>query len=240
MKDGSHNSACAVKLLLIHALRIGAVSATSWAQLQAQTLNRADKTVQWTTPNKPVIPAIIPGRCSFLDLHKPAGTKQTRATVHSMGLKARVAAKMTPQDLRRGSVADLAHLPKDLRGKATMAVASDVGHKAPTFNRGTTDMYAGGSDISTWSTRAESSWVDSRAPRIGNTPFIPRPVSASEMEDFCESRSLSPLDPKAKRKARVYLRKKQEADWREQVRNERAGAIVTTQALSEFPSQTSG
>jgi hypothetical protein len=235
LKDSSHNSVCAVKLLLIHALRVGAVSATSWAQLRTQTLDRADKTVQWTTPNKPVIPAIVPGRCSFLDLDKPASTKQTRETMHAMSLKARVAGKTTPQDFRRGALADLSHLPKGLlRGNATDEVASAVGHAVGTFNKNVTERYAGGSDVSTWDLRAESSWVDTRAPRIGNTIFIPRPMTASELSSYCESRGLDPSDRLAKRNARTYVRKQQEAEWRELVRSERAGTVSTPHIPSRY------
>jgi hypothetical protein len=116
-----------------------------------QTLDRADRTVQWATPDKPVISAIIPGRCNFLDLDKPAGTKQTLRTIHTMSLKARVAAKITTQDLHRRAVADLAHLPKGLfRGNTTTEVAAAIGHKMTTFNSDTTEIYVGGSDVSTW------------------------------------------------------------------------------------------
>ena len=216
-------------------MRIGAVSATSWPQLRSQTLDRADKMVQWTTPDKPVVPAIIPGRCSFLDLEKPAGTKQTHETLHAMSLKARVALKTTPQDLRRGSVADLSHLQKGLlRGNATTEVAFAVGHTMATFNRSTAERYAGGSDVSTWDLRAESTWVDTRAPRLGDTSFIPMPMTESELFKCCESRSLDPTDRLAKRQARAHMRRKQEEEWRELLRNERALSAPTSRVPSKY------
>lgn len=75
LHSNAHNATCAVKMLLIQALRVGAVAAKSWSELKAQTLGRADKTVQWTTPDHPVIPALI-GHNAFLDLAKPANVQQ--------------------------------------------------------------------------------------------------------------------------------------------------------------------
>jgi hypothetical protein len=56
-----HNSACPVRLLIIHALRVGAVTVTTWKELRANAIFRVDKTIQWTTTENPVIPA---GQCS--------------------------------------------------------------------------------------------------------------------------------------------------------------------------------
>lgn len=50
LQDSKHNSVCPVKLLVILALRTGAVDATSWEELKTQTLRRQDRTVQWKIP----------------------------------------------------------------------------------------------------------------------------------------------------------------------------------------------
>lgn len=112
-----------------------------------------------------------------------------------------------------------------------------VGHSMMTFDKNITEKYAGGSDQSTWDLRAESSWVDKRAPRIGSTPFIPRPMRAAELSSYCESRSLDPSNRLAKRNARAYVRIQQGAEWRELVRNEQAGSISTPQIPSEYRCQ---
>ena len=78
LQDSKHNSICAVKLLVIHAMRTGAVDYVSWDELKTQTLRRRDGTIQWKTPDRPVISTIIPGQCCFLGLEIPAGTAQVR------------------------------------------------------------------------------------------------------------------------------------------------------------------
>jgi integrase len=154
----TYNATCAVKMLLIQALRVGAVAAKSWSELQAQTLGRADKTVQWTTPDHPVIPALI-GHSAYLDLAKPAIVQQPLRNIHAMALKAQFVNKFRVHDLRHGVLADLAHLDDQskIRGHASLASAASVGHKMSTFMADTTESYIGGSDASTWTLRAESS-----------------------------------------------------------------------------------
>ncbi|KAK0103826.1 hypothetical protein ONS95_005825 [Cadophora gregata] len=230
LENDNHNSVCAVKLLVIHALRIGAVSANSWTALRAQILSRADQTLQWVTPNKPVVAAIVPGHCSFLDVNKPATTSQMRSTIHAMSLKARVAVSMTPHDLRRGAVADLAHLPAgSLNGNATADVAMHVGHKMTTFKRDVTTAYAGPSDISTWNLRAQSTWVDRCAPRVAATPFIPTPMTKEDVSAYAEARGLDASDRLVINNARKHVRKQQEAAWREMARNEPANTVSSTE-----------
>lgn len=102
------------------------------------------------------------------------------------------------------------------------------------FNNNVTEDYAGGSDVSTWNLRAESSWVDTRAPRIGYTPFIPRPMTEAELSSYCESRNLDPANRLVKRNARTYIRKQQESQWRELVRNEKAEPVKPPQIPGKF------
>lgn len=117
----AYNSACAVKLLVIHALRIVAVAATTWEGLRANALSRADGTVQWITPENPVIPAITMDRTAFLDLGKPAGTHQVIATLNSMSRQAKTVVRLRVYDLRHGAARDLTHLDQSkLRGNASM------------------------------------------------------------------------------------------------------------------------
>lgn len=158
----THNSVCAIKLLLVHALRTSAVSASSWDELKTSTLQRKDKCIQWTTPHRPIISAIY--SMGFkLDLERPAPTSQVLKTVNYMSVRASFIKKVVAHDIRHGSVADIAHINQSkLVGYATSAVATAVGHKQTSFVCGTTDRYIDGSDVSTWTLRAELDWVDSR------------------------------------------------------------------------------
>lgn len=221
----AHNSACPVKLLIIHALRIGAVAAATWKELRANAISRADKTIQWTTPENPVIPAITMGRTAFLELEKPATTHQTISTLNTMSVKAKSVVRLRVHDLRHGSARDIAHLDQSkLRGNANMQVASAMGHKMSTFMSDVTERYVGGSDIATWNLRAESDWVDSRAPRMGNTAFVPRPLRDGELQQYCRSMGWDPSKDSTIQNARIHIRKAQEEEWRALLQNEPAQA----------------
>jgi hypothetical protein len=157
LASAAHNSVCPVKLLIIHALRIGAVDAATWEQIRAKAIARADKTIQWTTPENPVIPQITISRKAFLNLEKPATTHQAIATMNTMSIKAKCVVRLRVYDLRYGAARDLAHLPRGaLRGYSNMMVASALGHKMSTFMNDVTEQYVGGSEISSWTLRAES------------------------------------------------------------------------------------
>lgn len=221
----AHNSVCPVKLLIIHALRIGAVDSTAWEALRAKTIARADKTIQWTTPEDPVIPAITMGRKAFLSLQKPASSHQAIATMNAMSIKAKCVVRLRVHDVRYGSARDLAHLPANvLRGNSSMAVATAMGHKMSTFMSDVTEQYVGGSDFSTWDLRAQSDWKDSRAPRMGSTAFVPKPLREGELQEYCKTMGWNPSKDSNIQNARVHIRTAQEAEWRASLKDEPAQA----------------
>jgi hypothetical protein len=214
LQDSKHNSVCPVKLLVIHALRTGAVDASSWEDLTAQTLRRRDRTVQWKTPNRPVISAIVPGHCAFLDLEKPARTGQILNTLADMGRRAKLVVKATTHDLRRGSVKDISHLKEDVRGFATPAVAAAVGHRMSTYMNDVTASYNGGSDVSIWTLRAESGFKDRQAPMLADQRFVARIPGKHEAQTYCTAEGWDAEDPRALRTAKRRLVEDQETSWR--------------------------
>jgi hypothetical protein len=127
-------------------------------ELKARTLSRADKTVQWTTLDHPVIPALL-GRNAFLNLATPTPTKQPLKNINAITLKAQFVNKFRSHDLRHRVLADLAHLDDQSKicRHASIASAAAVGHGMSTFIADTTESYIGGSDAATWTLRAESS-----------------------------------------------------------------------------------
>jgi hypothetical protein len=214
LQDSKHNSVCPVKLLVIHALRTGAVDPSSWEDLTAQTLRRRDRTVQWKTPDRPVISAIVPGKCSFLDLEKPARTGQIMNTLVNMGRKAKLVVKATTHDLRRGSVKDISHLKEDVRGFATPTVAAAVGHRVSTYMNDVTASYNGGSDVSIWTLRAESGFKDRQAPMLADSLFVARKPEKHEAQTYCAAQGWDAEDPHALRNAKRRLVEDQENTWR--------------------------
>jgi hypothetical protein len=215
LEQDAHNAACAVKLLLVHALRTGAVGASSWQELKAQTLERPDKTIQWITPDYPVISRIKQPLYSFLDLGHPASPNQLLKSISEMALKARFITKFVVHDLRHGSLADLAHADQTkIVGHASIATAAAVGHKMSSFMKDVTEGYVGGSDVATWSLRAASTWTDSRAPRLAQVAYIPRAFAKDETKNYCESRGWDPTNKSKLRYADYTLRKADKEEWR--------------------------
>jgi hypothetical protein len=150
--------------------------------------------------------------------------------MNTMSIKAKCVVRLRVHDLRYGAARDLAHLPEGaLRGYSNMMVASALGHKMSTFMNDVTEQYVGGSEISSWTLRAESDWVDSRAPRMGSTAFVPRPLREGELQDYCKSRGLNPSKESDIQNARVHLRKAQEAEWRASLKDEPAQASSSPQ-----------
>lgn len=223
LERGAHNAVCAVKLLLIHALRIGAVAATTWPELKAQTLARPDRTIVWATPDFPVIPRINFQWRGHLDVDSPAAPRQLLDSISQMSLRANIVTRLVTKDLRNGAASDLAHLNQnELRGIPTMATVSAIGHKMTTFMKDVTARYVGGSDVSFWNLRASSGWVDSKAPKIAQIPYVPRPFAKGEIENYCLSRQWDPTDPVKVHSARNMLRKIQQDEWRAMCRQDAA------------------
>lgn len=167
---------CAVKLLTIHALRVGAVHATTVEELIEVTIMRRDRTIQWVNPDQPVLCRLQDGA---LVLGEPAGNHQVNDTVNRLSLNAGVMEKLRPHDLRRGSIRDVSHLKKRGNlGFADAATAASAGHSMKTFMNDVTEDYNGGSNVSIWSLRAESDFRDSRAPKVASGGFKVKRIKA--------------------------------------------------------------
>ena len=232
----AYNSVCPIKLLIIHALRIGAVSSTTFEGLRTKAITRADKTIQWITPNNPVIPAIVSRR--ILDLKEPAGVQQTLKTISAMSVKAKCTVHLRAHDLRHGTARDLAHLDRGMiRGYANMAVANALGHKMSTFMRDITDSYVGGSDFSSWTLRAQSEWRDSNAPRMGTAAFDPPPLQPGELEEYCRAKGWDPSLRSKIDTARTHIRVRHLEEWRARLKDEPAEVVSNTvqPGMLQFP-----
>jgi hypothetical protein len=95
-----------------------------------------------------------------------------------------------------------------------MTSAAAVGHKMGAFMHDVTENYIGGSDMSTWNVRAESQWVDSRAPKVTQLPFIPVPFTEIDINQYCETRGWDVNNTRKRNQARENLRKQQKDEWR--------------------------
>jgi len=139
-----------------------------------------------------------------------------------MGHKAKITVDVTTYDLRRGSVKDISHLKEDVRGFATVAVAKAIGHMNSTFMRDVTEQYNGGSDISTWSLRAQSGFKDRGAPMLADSPFVARIPERSEVQAYCAAQGRDAMDSRVARNAKRHLIEDQEKAWQADSKNAEA------------------
>ncbi|KAI9821003.1 MAG: hypothetical protein M1826_000782 [Phylliscum demangeonii] len=92
---------CPIKLLLVHALRHGAVrGANSLDEVWAAAKQRQDRCVVWARPSEPVMPSISVQRQAFLDFGKPAGVQQIINSVQKMASSAGVLTALVAHDVR--------------------------------------------------------------------------------------------------------------------------------------------
>src|ERR1700712_4513647 len=109
LSEQEENVVCPIKMLLISAMRLGAVQDTI-EDILAKTAARRDKTVQWADGKggNPVL-------CGFetaaqlVIVDKPAMVDQLRDTVHHASLQAGILKPIIPHDMRRGSARDTAN-----------------------------------------------------------------------------------------------------------------------------------
>ena len=94
--------ACLLSMLLILALRSGAVSIDA---LVTETKQRFGKTVTWTHPDRPVF-ATFKESARGLDLDKPASTPQMQCTIKEAAIQCGLAQSLASHEVRRGAVRD--------------------------------------------------------------------------------------------------------------------------------------
>ncbi|KIW15846.1 hypothetical protein PV08_05896 [Exophiala spinifera] len=187
LDDPSQSTSCTVKLLIIHALRQGNTYGRTLAEVLKHTSGQRGRLVQWRFPDRPVLCKIK--RAHLLDYDHPAGTSQARDTMGVMSCITGLLKPITPQALRRGSARDIAHLNKPLKGTASKAVASGLGHKRKSLNTGVTEGYVGPAQEQTFNARAKAPFQDRLAPEWREAeaderlPPIRRPTFANREID---------------------------------------------------------
>lgn len=140
-----------VKWVLILALRMGAVDSKSIEDLVATTKQRRDKTVVWSEPNLPILPAFRPNSVGVVR-EKSATSDQILGTVR---LGCELCGILTPviaHDIRRGTARDVAYMDAPSKIKTTAAAAA-LGHSNVAKFRGLTANYIGPAKQDVWSDR---------------------------------------------------------------------------------------
>ncbi|KAJ9649659.1 hypothetical protein H2199_000437 [Coniosporium tulheliwenetii] len=212
-----HNAADAIKLIIVMALRTGAVAETSWDALYTAMRGRSPKAIEWAHPERPLFNAYLSGGVG-IDFSRPALAKQQTATLQLAGELTGLLSTPWTHDLRRGAAADIAHLPQPLLfGTSTPAVASALGHRPNTVGKALTDEYIGRSREDNWLLRLNAAEKDTApdnfGPTFGATPFRPRKRSPDEVIAACVRLNTDPNDPNARKRAKYRLRAEMKEDW---------------------------
>jgi hypothetical protein len=218
---------CPIKIVLILALRLGHVKgATTIDDVLAQTAVRPDRTVQWTDPFQPVLPAFTGGG-GHLIIGKAANSRQLQLTLNDAALMIGMVGKVTPHDLRRGAAQDLYNAARqNITSAGSTAALGEVQsmltHSNTSLHRGVTKEYVGAADPDFWTPRIEAGLNDDFT-----TPFMvdeadayrPPSYSSNDVNALCERFNIDPTLKKDRLQATVLGKKVALNSWSQAQRN---------------------
>ena len=211
------NVVCPIKMLLISAMRLGAVQGTI-EEILAKTAARRDKTLQWADGrgSSPVL-------CGFetaahlVIVDKPATVDQLRDTMYYASLRAGILKPIIPHDMRRGSAKDIANLPQDptaATGLASSVVAAELGHTTLSLRNGTTGDYVGASTVDNWTKRVNADLQDPFGADVTSNVYKKPKINRVQWLKIYEDAGVESSDHKAMRKLRDTTYKEHEQRWR--------------------------
>ena len=217
--DPDGNTACPVHLLIILAMRVGAVSSVTLDHLLEMARSRNDRTVQWQHPEWPVLAAIDP--CSYhLVTAKPAAAHQIPISVQLAAGLAGITESVIAYDGRMGAMRDLTNLVTPVRGAATAAVAKAGGHTSKARYQGVTDQHIGHQKQDQWTKGlGEADTDDGVVPAIGARPFKKPRTQSHAIDLYCQENALDKDSKKDRTKASVAIGKRERILWADEQRN---------------------
>jgi len=215
LPSSEDNPICLVKIILIHALRIGNVDGTNIEEVLAKANRRRDKTVIWKRGDLPLVAAL----CNFgtgLDLSKPAAGPQVSNTISRAGLLAGILGKLRSHDMRYGSAADLAYMKDGTLRPGLGRVAAELNHSHKALTTGITRKYAGDSSVDSWSKRAQENHRDLFDLQIAESPYPnKRPLSTDEITTLCDIEGVDSSDPRARQRVSMGSKRQAISVWME-------------------------
>lgn len=206
---------CAVKLLMIIALRLGQVHGTTLKDVLLHTAERLDRTVQWTAPNAPVLCKFTVSACTLL-LDKPAGQHRINHSLRAMGLVAGLLAPVTSHSIRNGGIRDTSHVKKVVAGVVNHATAAVAGHTNTALHKGITADYSGPFQETVYNARADVAFVDRLAPAFAPAPpaKLEKRLTKPDIDAYMVKQGMDLTDKKARQRASKAIKKEREQEWR--------------------------
>lgn len=201
------NAVCVIKLLLIHALRMGLVHA----------VRHQDRMVQWKSPDFLVI-CQLQHVSGPLPLESPGTSIQASRSLQRVAIATGLMGRVSGHALRRGALRDTAHLPEAVNGVDTACASMIAGHSKTSESRGITQAYVGALQTPIYSLQATSTFVDRLAPRFAKTPYSTPRKTATEIDDYILKHNLGEPTKATRALAGVHLRKEEFEAWEEDQR----------------------
>jgi hypothetical protein len=210
------NVVCVIKMLLISAMRLGAIQGTI-EEILAKTAARRDKTLQWADGrgSSPVLCGF--GAAQLVIVDKPAMINQLRDTVHKASLLAGILKPIVPHDMRRGSAKDIANLPRDptrATGLGDSVVAAELGHSNTALQKGVTANYVGATTDDSWTRRVSADVKDLFGPGTASEAYKKPKTTRVQWGTMYNEAGVDPSDRKATRNLRNETHKQNEDQWR--------------------------
>lgn len=226
--DNEYNVICPIKLLIIVALRTGAVTETTYGELISNIRARQSKVLVWAYPERPVLPAF--GPCAaFVDVGAPAPGAQILSSLKLAGDLVGMLSAPWTHDIRRGSARDIAYAPSFsilCRSMMTDVVARALGHSDSTRRQGITDAYIGHVREDLWGVRVRALTEADPGPGNFSTPELAvhaykkqRRLSPLVVSKACKELGLDYGTPQGRRAAKSQLHNQARKSWKVQERS---------------------
>lgn len=195
---------CPVKMMLIVALRIGALDATTIDDAMNSARARRDKAFAWSETDQewPVLPAFARRGLHVLP-DTPVGARQLSDTLQIASDIAGLLKVAKSHDVRRGAVRDLVNT-KGISSTNIELAAEALNHASKAKAKGVTKAYVGSRIDDTWSKRVEQ-YADNE-PDIFDLQFAgeglkKRRLTTAQTDACCEEHQIDASDRRARLQA---------------------------------------
>ena len=199
-------------MLLVVALRFGHVYGNTLQEVLQHTARRADRVVQWRSPERPVI-CKIPRGPVVSTLDNPAPEQQLGRTLKQMALAAGVLDRVTSHAVRRGAMRDSAYVKKAVTGLETACASLIGGHSKQAENRGLTREYVGALQTPVYNLRAETKFNDRLGPKFAAAPMVMHRNTTAQINAYMDAHDMDKSDPMKRATASLRLQEEQVSDW---------------------------
>ncbi|KAK9780266.1 putative C2H2-type domain-containing protein [Seiridium cardinale] len=219
LRDPALNPVDPVLLLMVLALRTGAVEETNWAQLLVNMRSRASKRIVWAYPHRPIFCARHTAGIGRFDLDKPATNGLCQRAIVKGAKLCGLLYHPRSHDLRRGGAMEVRNARgADLTTHDNLARQS-LGHTEVTAKYGLTERYTGHNLVDTWALRVRQPNVPVTPNALTKdralTPYAnPKRASAEAITAECEENGLDPAERTSRCKASKQLLQRHVDEWR--------------------------